>query len=77
MVRIGSKPQTPLRDTPAIFGTLIEDHDEHRRILAALGETRGKTAQRLDLLAELTYALNPPSVGFPIARSQRPIEVAS
>ena len=57
MPRIGSKPQTPFRDTPAIFGTLVEDHDDHRRILAALAETRGKSKHREDLLAELTYAL--------------------
>ena len=57
MARIGSKPQTPFRGTSAIFGTLIEDHDEHRRILAALSETRGQSTARQELFAEMTFAL--------------------
>lgn len=54
MARIGSKPATRLRGTPAIFGTLIEDHDRHRLLFARLAETHGESALRKRLFGELT-----------------------
>jgi hypothetical protein len=57
MAHIGSKPATPFRGDPAIFGTLVADHDDHRLLLARLAETSGASVERIALLAELTFEL--------------------
>ena len=57
MAAIGSKPATPFRGDPAIFGTLVEDHDRHRLLLAQIAETSGDSAERRELFEELTYEL--------------------
>lgn len=57
MTSIGSKPQTPFRGDPAIFGTLVEDHDKHRLLLARIAETQGASPEREELFAELTHEL--------------------
>jgi hypothetical protein len=57
MARIGSKPQTRFRDNPGIFGRLIEDHDRHRDLLAAIDETVGKSDERIELFRRLTVEL--------------------
>jgi iron-sulfur cluster repair protein YtfE (RIC family) len=58
MPNIGSKPATRLRGAPAIFGTLIDDHDRHRSLLAQLADTHGDTRERRSLFRELTHELN-------------------
>ena len=57
MTSIGSKPTTTFRGDPEIFGTLVEDHDLHRRLLAEIAETQGASAQRKDLFELLTFEL--------------------
>lgn len=57
MANIGSKPATKFRGAPAIFGTLVEDHDKHRMLLAQLAETSGASPERAALFEELTYEL--------------------
>lgn len=57
MASIGSKPATPFRGDPTIFGRLIEDHDTHRTLLAAVAETAGDSDSRRRLFAQLTYEL--------------------
>lgn len=49
-----SKPATKFRGDPAIFGTLVEDHDLHRSLIAQLSETHGETDERKRLFTELT-----------------------
>jgi hypothetical protein len=56
-VRIGSVPKTKYRGNPAIFGRLVEDHDRHRALFAMIGETVGKSSDRLALFVELTKEL--------------------
>jgi Hemerythrin HHE cation binding domain len=57
MASIGSKPATKFRGDPAIFGTLVDDHDTHRMLLAQLAETNGASAERIALFEELTFEL--------------------
>ena len=57
MASIGSKPATPYRGDPTIFGTLVEDHDRHRALLAQIAQTTGASAERKALFEELTYQL--------------------
>jgi Hemerythrin HHE cation binding domain len=57
MARIGSKPDTRFRDKSGIFGRLIEDHDRHRELLAAISETSGDSPERAAMFEELTYEL--------------------
>ncbi|MCU1715553.1 hemerythrin domain-containing protein [Pseudomonas sp. 5P_3.1_Bac2] len=54
MASIGSKPVTKFRGDPAIFGTLVEDHDHHRQLLAQIEQTHGASTERKQLFAELT-----------------------
>ncbi|WXL26571.1 hemerythrin domain-containing protein [Ectopseudomonas mendocina] len=54
MANIGSKPNTKFRGDPAIFGTLVEDHDHHRQLIAQIEETKGASETRKKLFAELT-----------------------
>lgn len=49
-----SKPATRFRCDPAIFGTLVEDHDKHRDLIARLLDTEGASEQRKSLFTELT-----------------------
>jgi Hemerythrin HHE cation binding domain len=57
MANIGSKPATKFRGDPAIFGTLMEDHDKHRQLLASITETHGASTERVAPFEELTYEL--------------------
>lgn len=57
MARNGAKPATKFRGDPAIFGTLVEDHDRHRDLLARLGETGEATVERKALFEELTFEI--------------------
>lgn len=57
MARIGSKPETRFRGKDGIFGRLIEDHDVHRQLLAAIAETAGESPERTKLFKELTYQI--------------------
>lgn len=50
---IGSTPATKYRGEPDIFGRLVEDHDRHRALLAMIGATEGKSADRSRLFKEL------------------------
>jgi hypothetical protein len=54
MANIGSKPKTKFRGDPAIFGTLVEDHDHHRQLIAQIEETQGASEARKELFADLT-----------------------
>lgn len=55
--RIGSTPRTKYRGNPDIFGRLVEDHDEHRALLAMIEETSGKSPERETLFTALTKEL--------------------
>lgn len=57
MTRIGSVPATPFRGDPEIFGTLVDDHDLHRRLLAEIAATHGASAERKELFDQLTFEL--------------------
>lgn len=54
---IGSTPETKYRGDPDIFGRLVEDHDRHRALLAMIGETSGKSAERALLFEELVHEI--------------------
>lgn len=54
---IGSTPKTKFRGDPDIFGRLVEDHDRHRALLAMIGETSGKSAERVTLFDELVHEI--------------------
>jgi Hemerythrin HHE cation binding domain len=57
MASIGSKPVTKFRGDPAIFGSLVDDHDTHRLLLAKLAATTGASPERKALFEELTFEL--------------------
>ena len=57
MANIGSKPETKFRGDPTIFGTLVEDHDKHRHLLAQIVETTGASDDRKALFEELTFEI--------------------
>lgn len=49
-----SKPATKFRCDPTIFGTLVEDHDKHRDLIARLADTKDADDRRKSLFTELT-----------------------
>ena len=57
MANIGSKPETKFRGDPTIFGTLVEDHDKHRHLLAQIVETTGASGDRKALFEELNFEI--------------------
>lgn len=54
---IGSTPATTYRGDPDIFGRLVEDHDRHRALFAMIGETQGKSEERVALFEELVHEI--------------------
>jgi hypothetical protein len=54
---IGSTPATKYRGDPAIFGRLVEDHDQHRALFAMIGDTGPKSPDRKRLFRELTHEI--------------------
>lgn len=54
---IGSTPKTKYRGDPDIFGRLVEDHDRHRALFAMIGETSGKSPDRVALFEELVHEI--------------------
>ena len=52
-----NKPSTKFRGNPAIFGTLVEDHDKHRVLIARLSGTSGASEERKTLFEQLTYEI--------------------
>lgn len=55
---IGSTPKTKFRGNPDIFGTLVDDHDKHRALLAMIEQTEGKSKDRQKLFKELAKELH-------------------
>lgn len=55
--KIGSTPRTKYRGNPDIFGRLVEDHDQHRALLAMIESSAPKSAERPLLFAELAKEL--------------------
>ncbi|MEG0676302.1 MAG: hemerythrin domain-containing protein [Comamonas sp.] len=56
-VQLGSTPQTRFRGDPDIFGRLVQDHDQHRALLAMIAATRGESDERKKLFKELVKEL--------------------
>jgi len=54
---IGSTPATKFRGNPDVFGRLVEDHDKHRALFALIGDTVGKSPDRVRLFTELVHEI--------------------
>ena len=55
--RIGSTPATTFRGNPDVFGRLVQDHDQHRALIAMIEETTGDSEDRRMLFTELTHEM--------------------